>query len=76
MTLWAVFYEIVPLALQVMVIVFSIVLKGMPKLYFFAVIFPSDLFPLFVAVAEVIFHVSFKIEYVILEEVQVAELPL
>ncbi|MBR2893904.1 MAG: hypothetical protein IKB94_08630 [Clostridia bacterium] len=55
-------YERLPSALQVRAISFSTVLKGMPKVYLFATTVPNALFPLFEAVAEVIFQASSIIE--------------
>ena len=69
-------YESVPFALQVIVIVFSTVFVGMPRKYFLAVTSPVALLPLLVAVASVIFQEESEIVYVMLEFVQVAELPV
>ena len=50
------FYEIVPFELQVIVIVLSMVLNGIPNVYLFAVISAVAVLPLFEAVEDVILH--------------------
>ena len=58
-----------------MIVLFS-VSKGIPSVYLFAVTSAVAVFPLFEAVAEVIFHFELLTVYVTSDSVQVAELPV